>query len=295
MKRDRLDDRMERLRGFSLREWTARTLGANFLPIRDPVRDRRAVDARHGVEVTWIGHATILVDLPGFRFITDPFLTRRVVIPRRLVHPGRSPEELQDLNAVLVTHAHMDHLDIPSHRLLPRNAVLVTPPKVSRYLRRIGYRAVHELGWWETVTLGDGVEVTAVPAKHWGTRGLLPDGNGYGGYVVRHRDFCWYFAGDTAYFDGFHEIGRRFSIDLACLPIGAYHPPSFREVHMNPEDAYRAFIDLGAAHLLPVHFETLVLSMEPIGEPRDRIEALRGSNGHSDRVHVLSPGMSLGF
>lgn len=294
MERDRGTGPLNRARQFSLFDWGSRVVGGWRLPIREPVRERRVIeDGRGGAEVTWVGHATILVDLGGFRFITDPIFSRRIVVPRRLVHPGREPHELQDLGAVLVTHAHMDHLDVPSHRLMPREATLVTPPRVSRYLRRIGYREAIELDWWESATLPGGVEITAVPAKHWGTRGLFPDGNGYGGYVVRRGDFHWYFTGDTAYFDGFREIGERFPLDVACLPIGAYHPPSFRNVHMSPEDAYRAFVDLGARHMIPVHFETFILSMEPIGEPRRKIEALRASNGHHDRVHVLRPGETL--
>ena len=109
----------------------------------------------------------------------------------------------------------------------------------------LGYGRIVELDWWQNVQLGN-LEITHVPARHWGARMVRDVHRGYGGYVLRSGKQSLYHAGDTAYFDGFQEIGERLRPEVALLPIGAYHPASFRSVHTSPEDAVQAFVDLGA-------------------------------------------------
>ena len=119
-----------------------------------------------------------------------------------------------------------------------------------------------ELSWWEELQLG-GTRITATPAKHWGARVIRDMHRGYGGYCLSGGGHSIYHSGDTAYFGGFREIGQRLNPDVALLPIGAYHPENFRAVHASPEDALRGFVDMGARHMIPMHFGTFKLSQEP--------------------------------
>ena len=133
------------------------------------------------------------------------------------------------------------------------------------------------------------------PVKHWGTRNLWPDDRGYTGFLVEHRDGTVFFPGDTAYFPGFRDYGRRWAIDVALLPIGAYRPPAFRRVHMNPEDALQTLVDLDARHMVPIHWGTFVVSYEPIDEPVGWLEELARERGLTERVAVLRHGESRRF
>jgi L-ascorbate metabolism protein UlaG (beta-lactamase superfamily) len=131
--------------------------------------------------------------------------------------------------------------------------------------------------------------------KHWGTRGLWPDGRGWTGFLLEHRDGTVFFPGDTAYFPGFRDYGCRWAIDVALLPIGAYSPPSFRRVHMNPEDALATLVDLGARTMVPIHWGTVVVSHEPIDEPIGWLLQLARERGLAERVAVLRHGESRRF
>src|SRR5438270_701600 len=137
--------------------------------------------------------------------------------------------------------------------------------------------------------------VTHVPSRHWGARILKDSHRGYGGYVLRYGRHSLYHAGDTAYFAGFREIGRRLAPELALLPIGAYNPPQFRNVHADPSDATRAFLDLNARWMVPMHYGTFRLSHEPIDEPLQLLEQEARAAGVKDRVLVLEEGVTRFF
>src|SRR5438046_2556736 len=189
----------------------------------------------------------------------------------------------------------MDHLDVPTHRRLPKtDTVAVVAKNLADLVAGCGYRDVIELAWGDTVTIR-GVRLTALPVKHWGTRNLVPDDRGYTGFLVEHRDGTVFFPGDTAYFPGFRDYGRRHAIDVALLPIGAYQPPAFRRVHMNPEDALQALVDLNARHMVPIHWGTFVVSYEPIDEPVQWLEELARARGLAERLAVLRHGEARRF
>jgi len=248
-----------------------------------------------GISVTYVGHATVLVRFDGVTILTDPVYSSRLILPKRLVAPGVRLENLPPLDVVLVSHGHMDHLDVPTHRRLPKSGtVAVVAKNLSDLVAGCGYRDVVELGWGEEIAV-DGLRVTALPVRHWGTRNLWPDERGYTGFLVEHRDGTVFFPGDTAYFPGFRDYGRRYAIDVALLPIGAYSPPSFRRVHMNPEDALAAAVDLGARHMVPIHWGTFVVSYEPIDEPVRWLLELALERGLTERVTVLRHGESRRF
>jgi len=244
--------------------------------------------------LTWLGHASWLVQLDGVSLLVDPALRPTLFGGiERNVAPGVRIEALPRIDASLVSHSHYDHLDLPT--LTAVGAPVIAGRGLDRLFRGEGLFCT-ELGWWQTARVGE-VRVTFVPAQHWSRRGLL-DGNEtlWGGFVIQGRAATVYHSGDTAWFDGFAEIGRRFpGIDAAMLPIGAYDPAWFMEQqHLNPEQALAAFAALGAERFLAMHWGTFKLTDEPLDEPPLRLEAERRRLGLPQaRVGVPAVGETL--
>jgi L-ascorbate metabolism protein UlaG (beta-lactamase superfamily) len=252
--------------------------------------------------VTFIGHSSFFLQIGGANIVIDPIFAPWLFVLKRLRRPGLRIKDLPPLDAVLVTHAHFDHLHRPSLRALARatriksgrTPLLIVPDNVTDLVFDLGFDRVVELGWWQQFQLGE-VLVTATPAKHWGARVIRDVHRGYGGYCLSGGGHSIYHSGDTAYFSGFREIGQRLNPDVALLPIGAYQPESFRNVHTSPEDALRAFTDLGARHMIPMHFGTFKLSQEPVDEPVKRLLSGALRLGITDRVQVLEEGVAEFF
>ena len=266
-------------------------------------RTHRPVLAAQGqMGVTFIGHASFFLQVGGSNIVVDPIFAPWLFVLKRLRRAGLRIQDLPPLDAVLVTHAHFDHLHRPSLRALARatriksgrSPLLIVPDNVSDLVFDLGFDRVVELAWWQQFQLGRTV-VTATPAKHWGARVIRDMQRGYGGYCLSGDGHTIYHSGDTAYFSGFHEIGQRLHPEVALLPIGAYHPESFRAVHSSPEDALRGFADLNARHMIPMHFGTFKLSQEPIDEPVKRLLSGALRLGVTDRVHVLEEGIAKFF
>ena len=246
------------------------------------------------VVVTYVGHATTLIQLGAVRVLTDPVYAERLVVPKRLVAPGIPMAELPSLDVVLVSHGHYDHLDVPTHHQLPDGTIAVVAENLGDLVAPCGYARVVELPWGRSFE-HRGVRITALPVKHWGTRNLLPDNRGYTGFLLESDAGTVFFPGDTAYFPGFRDYGDRFDIDVALLPIGAYNPPSFRNVHMNPEDAFQAFTDLRARFMVPIHWGTFTVSLEPVDEPVSWLADIASRAGAAERVAILRHGESRRF
>jgi len=241
------------------------------------------------VSLTWIGHASFLVQSPGVNLLIDPNWARWLKVIKRLREPGIELNALPEIDAVLVTHAHFDHLDRKTLRLVARDQPIVVPRNVGRLVQGLGFDRVHELDVWESMQLGS-VRVTMTPAHHWGARMLADTHRGFGGFLLEIEGRTIFHCGDSAYFPGFAEIGRRQPVDIALMPIGAYDAPSKREVHMTPEDALRAFVELGAQTLVPMHYGTFPLSYEPVWEPPSRLIERAAADGLLDRVCFLREG-----
>ena len=248
--------------------------------------------------VTWLGHASFLVQLDGVSLLVDPVLGPTLGpgllggIPRQ-VPPGVPVEKLPPIDAVLVTHSHYDHLDEPTIERV--GAPVVAGLGLERFFRD-RHLFCTELGWWASTTVR-GVRITFVPSHHWSRRGLFDMNRTlWGGFVIEGSRATVYHSGDTAWFDGFKEIGARFPrIDAALLPIGAYDPAWFMErMHMNPEQALRALGELGARTLVAMHWGTFALTDEPLDEPPRRLEAERRRLGlAADRVRVPAVGETI--
>jgi L-ascorbate metabolism protein UlaG (beta-lactamase superfamily) len=235
------------------------------VPVVTPDVDALRRAPVEGLRVTWLGHASFLVQGAGTSVLIDPVLGPRVsgVIPRN-AGPGLRAEQLPRIDAALVTHNHYDHLDLPTLREV--GAPIVSGLGTRRNVRDL---PCTELAWWDRMHVG-GLTVTFVPAQHWSRRGLGDTNEAlWGGFVVENGDVRVYHAGDTAYFAGFQDIGRRFpGLEAALLPIGAYDPEWFmRSQHMTPADAVQAFVDLGARRLVAMHWGTFKLTDEPLDEP----------------------------
>jgi L-ascorbate metabolism protein UlaG (beta-lactamase superfamily) len=242
--------------------------------------------------ITWIGHASFLIQTHDTNILVDPNWAKWLKVIKRLKQPGFEIHHLPQIDYVLVTHAHFDHLDRRTLRKIAADQPIIVPVGVGNLVHDLGFNVVHELDDWETINLGP-ILVSMTPCHHWGARFLADAHRGFGGFVITADQRNIFHCGDSAYFDGFKEIGSRFNIDIALLPIGAYDPPSGREVHMNPEEAVRAFIELRAKLLVPMHYGSFRLGYEPMDEPPVRLRACAREHRIDDRVLVMTEGVPV--
>jgi L-ascorbate metabolism protein UlaG (beta-lactamase superfamily) len=242
--------------------------------------------------VTFLGHSTALVAMNGMNVLADPSFSRRIFffIRRRSKVPTRA-RNLPRLDAILISHGHYDHLDLPTLRRLPRETPVVAPPGLERILRLAKKGRTVTLRPWESHRVGE-ITVTAVPARHFSGRPPFFPRTGYQGYIIEGAATV-YFAGDSGLFDGMNDIGRKWDVDVALLPIGAYQPPPFRRHHMSPEDAVEAALMLRARVIVPIHWGAFKLSLEPFDEPARRLEHAARAAGLWSKIRILAPGQSV--
>jgi L-ascorbate metabolism protein UlaG (beta-lactamase superfamily) len=237
------------------------------------------------ITATWIGHATVLLNFFGTRIITDPVFSHRIGInllglatigPNRLVEPALQVAELPRVDLILVSHAHMDHLDIPSLARFNRAIPLVVAKNTIDVIDHLGWEHARELDWGESAEVA-GVRIEALQVKHFGwrypweidrSRGNW-EGRSFNAYLLTKNNHVIVFGGDTAYHENFRVLGRRgVSVDLAILPIGAYNP--WIRNHCTPEQAVEMAHHMNAKTILPIHWGTFLQSDEPRFEPIER-------------------------
>jgi L-ascorbate metabolism protein UlaG (beta-lactamase superfamily) len=238
------------------------------------------------LEVVWIGHASFLVRTPHHNILIDPNWALWIGPVKRTRLPGMRIDDLPKIDAILISHAHMDHLHRPTLKRIANGQTVFVPKGVSSLLKGMNFGRVHELDLYQHFQF-DETEIIFTPAYHWGARMIHDTHRGFGGFIMKTAHSSLYHCGDSAYFEGFTEIGQRYSIDTAILPIGAYDSPSGREVHMNPEEALQAFEDLQAKQMIPMHHETFPLGIGLPCEPRRRLNAAAEARRITDRI--LSP------
>jgi L-ascorbate metabolism protein UlaG (beta-lactamase superfamily) len=268
-----------------------RTMLRHFLarPRQSTAREVPHPAAGH-VAVTFVGHASVMLTTFRARVLIDPFLGEFFFGVRRREAPGLAKANAAETSLVLISHAHRDHLHVPTLRRLPRRATVVVPPRCLSLVRKLGFARAIELAPGQSHEHAD-VEVTAVAARHDGRRGLVDRAwRQASGYIVKCADATVYYAGDTAYFSGFEEIGRRLHPDVALLPIAGFEPPALREDHMSPLDALQAFVDLGAKFLVPIAYGSFPQGYESLDEPLSWLTRVCEERGFADRLVVLRPG-----
>ncbi|HNQ89540.1 MAG TPA: MBL fold metallo-hydrolase [Verrucomicrobiota bacterium] len=277
--------------------WTATSRSRTARWLRELARDttRRVRPAfarpeparwpRNAITVCWLGHATALIDFYGIRILTDPVFSRRVGIdlglatlgPKRRIAPALNPAELPPIDVVLLSHAHMDHLDIPSLGRLRPPGMVVTAKETADLLADTPLREAHELGWGDEVVfrndLGE-LRIRAFAVNHWGRRWPSDRNRGYNGYLLAREGKAVLFGGDTAMTSAFADVRSFGPFEFALMPIAAYDP--WIRAHCTPEQALLMADQAGARRLVPLHHSTFKLSDEPMEEPVARLEhALR--------------------
>ena len=273
-------------------------------PVEVPVDPQRPPEAgSDDVVVTFIGHSSFLIRVPGINILTDPVYSRRAspvsfAGPRRVRAPGVRFEDLPAISLVLLSHNHYDHCDRATLRLLERcfHPPVVTPLGNGRLLRSAGLNLIEELDWWESAS-GAPLPVTVTPAQHFSARSMFDRNRAlWGGFLIDVGGYRILFAGDTGYGPHIREIASRLGpIDLALLPIGAYEPRWFmKDIHMNPVEAVGAHLDLGARQSIAMHFGTFQLTPEGIDAPvRELGKVLKERGVPAGQFRALEVGQSI--
>ena len=247
-----------------------------------PVKPDPAQWSDNAITISWLGHATVLINFYGLRILTDPAFGNRcgvdlgigTVGPKRHVAPALRLDELPPIDLVLLSHAHMDHTDLPSLRAFVGRTLIVAAKNTTDLLANANAKPPAELGWGDDYTLrtnrGD-LRIEAFEVKHWGKR--WPDekiARGYNGYILRREGRAILFGGDTAHTPLFGDVRSRGPFEAAIMPIGAYQP--WIHSHCTPEQAVEMALAARANYLVPVHHQTFKLSDEPLNEPIERLE-----------------------
>ena len=253
-----------------------------------------------GLYGAWLGHSTVLLKIDGTTILTDPVFSTRAGLHlgvvtlgvKRLVNPALEKDALPPIDLILLSHAHMDHFDIPSLRRLENaRTSVITASKTSDLLRVGHYGSVQEAGWSETKQAG-AVSVRGLEVNHWGARLRTDTYRGYNGYLIEAGRYRVIFAGDTADTSKLLRVAGSKRVDMIIMPIGAYNP--WVRFHCTPEQAWRMAEEARADRFVPVHHSTFQLSREPLGEPLERLHAAAGREDKRIVVHEIGEEFSVG-
>jgi L-ascorbate metabolism protein UlaG (beta-lactamase superfamily) len=263
--------------------WLRQMIADTSRPILPaPVKPAPATWSDHNITISWLGHATVLIDFYGIRILTDPAFASRVGVsfglgvagPKRYVSPALRLSELPPIDVVLLSHAHMDHMDLPSLRAFSPHTFSVTAKQTVDILAGTALERATELSWGARTEFKNekgALQIEAIEVKHWGQRWPSELNRGYNGYILRREGKALLFAGDTAHTKVFARHRASGPFEAAIMPIGAYQP--WIRNHCTPEQAVELANWAGARYIVPVHHQTFRLSDEPMNEPIERLTA----------------------
>lgn len=263
--------------------------------------EKPAARVMNSLAITYVNHATFLIQSGGLNILTDPVWSERVsplsfAGPKRMRPPGIRFEDLPEIDLVILSHNHYDHLDIETLKKLNDlySPEFITPLGVDLYLNQQGISNTIALDWWDDQSVSESLNVTSVPAQHFSSRGLFDRNKTlWAGYVLETESGNVYFAGDTGYGDFFKEIGERFdNITVGLIPIGAYKPQWFMSpIHVNPEEAIQVHKDVNAEISFGMHFGTFPLADDGMKEPvNDFTEAMKKPGNAGVNFKLLTEG-----
>lgn len=256
--------------------------------------------------LTWIGHATVLLQMEGKNILTDPHFSERAspvqwAGPKRVVPPGIALDDLPIIDIVIISHDHYDSLDARTiaqlhRRKGGRETRFFVPLGLGKWFKRRGINNVIEMDWWDGFEY-DSLRIIAAPMQHWGKRSpFYRNEHLWASWIVMSEGFRFYFGGDTGYSPHFKEVGERYGpFDLAALPIGAYEPRWFmKNYHIDPEEAVQAHIDIGSKRSVAIHWGTFMLTDESLNEPPQRLRKALTENGlQKEEFLILKHGETI--
>jgi N-acyl-phosphatidylethanolamine-hydrolysing phospholipase D len=283
---------------FSRQKYTAEEEA--FRPGFVPNLKDRIKAAGDGDFIAWIGHNSFLIRLKGEYWLTDPMFSERALLPKRVTPPAITAEEVNELEGkinVVISHNHYDHLDAASIRALRPDTRLYVPLGLKKFVEDLNKTAVVEMDWWQERDHGNGARLICLPAQHWSrrfTQGI--DTTLWASFLLSTESVKIYLGGDSGYFMGYKEFGRKFpDIDYALIPVTAYSPRWFMHyAHLDPREALDAFQELKARYMIPTQWGTFRLGDDPVGLPAlDLRKALKDTPVDPDRLIVMDLGQIL--
>ncbi|MEX2364414.1 MAG: MBL fold metallo-hydrolase, partial [Balneolaceae bacterium] len=265
--------------------------------------EKPAARVSDSLVITYVNHSTFLIQTDSLNILTDPIWSDRAspfsfAGPKRMTPPGIRFDDLPEIDLVVLSHNHYDHLDISTLKRIHERfgSLFITPLGVGQLLSNEGIVRVQDLGWWDDLTISHDLEIVSVPAQHFSSRGLFDQNKTlWAGYVLKTRSGNIYFAGDTGYGEFFKEIGERYPIKLGLIPIGAYKPIWFMSpVHVSPSEAILAHQDVGAEMSIGMHYGTFPLADDGQEDPIiDFNEAMKEYGDDKPDFRILNAGESL--
>lgn len=243
--------------------------------------------------IAWIGHTTFLICIGGEFWLTDPMFSDRALLPKRQTPPALSLSEMNALKGrlnVVISHNHYDHFDTASINGLPDDARFYVPLGLKRTVEDIGKKTVTEMDWWQTIDRGNGTSLVCLPAQHWSKR--LSQGTNetlWASFLLKTSNVTIYFGGDSGYFMGYREFGKKYpGIDYALISVGAYHPRWFMyHAHLNVSEGLQAFEDMGAKYWIPAHWGAFQLGDEPVGYTLVDLKRTMKESGFDDSKTLI--------
>lgn len=264
-------------------------------------REYKNLEEKPNGYTSWIGHSSFIINNFDLNIITDPIFSERASPfsffgPKRLIPPAIDYEDLPNIDVIVISHNHYDHLDKKTIKNLNKinpDIIYLVPLKLKKWFEGLGTKNVYEFNWWEEKKIKN-TTFTFVPVQHWSRRGLFDKNKTlWGGWWIENDNIKLVHLGDTGYTNDFIEINKRLgSPDLAFIPIGAYAPRwIMKESHMNPEEALKTAFDLDAKKSIGMHWGTFILTTEPTEEPRQLLESLISKRGlNKDFFSTILPG-----